>query len=196
MKKNNLRLVAGVDEVGYGPLAGPVVAAVVILNPEKPIDGLKDSKKISAKKRVKIAKHIAEYAYEYAIGRCEVDEIDKLNILNATMLAMKRAILKLQSVPEMILVDGKYTPECAYPTHAIIGGDESENCISAASIIAKVYRDKEMVRLDKAFPGYGFAQHKGYATQEHLIALNKLGVSIVHRRSFEPVRNRLRTSHA
>lgn len=192
MMKKKLSLIAGVDEVGRGPLAGPVVAAVVILNPDIPIDGIRDSKKLSPKKREQLAKLISEHAYEYAIGRCEVGEIDTLNILKATLLAMQRAILKLQSVPETILVDGTYCPQNPYPTRAIIGGDQSVSCISAASIIAKVYRDNEMIRLDKQYPGYGFAQHKGYGTKSHLAALKKLGASPVHRRSFAPVRNLIR----
>ena len=192
MMNKKLRLIAGVDEVGRGPLAGPVVAAVVILNPDIPIDGIRDSKKLSPKKRELLAKLISEHAYEHAIGRCEVDEIDELNILKATLLAMQRAILKLQSVPETILVDGIYCPQNPYPTRAIIGGDQSVNCISAASIVAKVYRDNEMIRLDKQYPGYGFAQHKGYGTKNHLAALKKLGASPIHRRSFAPVRNLVR----
>lgn len=163
------------------------MAAVVILDPEITIDGIKDSKKILPKKREQLAKIITECAYEYAIGRCEADEIDEINILNAAMLAMQRAILKLKSKPETILVDGKYCPESPYPSRAIIGGDKSVSCISAASIVAKVYRDKEMICLDEQYPGYGFAQHKGYPTAKHLMALKELGACPVHRRSFAPV---------
>ena len=181
------QLVAGVDEVGRGPLAGAVVAAAVILDPEKPISGLTDSKKLSEKKRDVLFDIIQRDALAWAIGRAEVEEIDSLNILHASLLAMRRAVEQLQPKAEYALIDGNRCPQLSCPSEAIVKGDLTVPCISAASIIAKVTRDREMEALDKTYPGYGLAQHKGYPTQVHMEALKKLGPSIIHRRSFGPV---------
>ena len=180
--------VAGVDEVGRGPLAGPVVAAAVILDPLRPIEGLVDSKKISEKKRERLALEIREKALAWALGRAEVEEIDSINILQASLLAMKRAVEQLQPAPDRALIDGNRCPELACPAEAIIGGDATVAAISAASIIAKVARDQEMVALDAHYPGYGLARHKGYPTKMHIEALQIHGVSCIHRRSFGPVK--------
>jgi ribonuclease HII len=182
------KLIAGVDEVGRGPLAGPVVAAAVILDETKPIEGLADSKVLSATRREELAHLIRERALCWALGRAEVEEIDRLNILRASLLAMKRAIETLSLPPELVLVDGNQAPELNYPVQTIVRGDASVPAISAASILAKVARDAEMCELDLRIPGYGFAQHKGYPTLAHLDALGKQGVSVVHRRSFAPIR--------
>ncbi|MGB3622833.1 ribonuclease HII [Ketobacter sp. MCCC 1A13808] len=181
------QLIAGVDEVGRGPLAGAVVAAAVILDPARPIAGLTDSKKLTEKKRNTLFDIIMEQSLAWAIGRAEVDEIDQLNILHASMLAMSRAVEQLTPQAEFALVDGNRCPALACPSRAIIKGDLTEPCISAASIIAKVTRDREMGELDKRYPGYGLAQHKGYPTKVHLTALQELGPSEIHRRSFGPV---------
>lgn len=180
-------LVAGVDEVGRGPLAGAVVAAAVILNPAKPIIGLTDSKKLTEKKRDALFDIIRQDALAWAVGRAEVDEIDTLNILHASMLAMKRAVEQLQPAAEFAQVDGNRCPQLLIPSEAIVKGDLTVPCISAASIIAKVTRDREMDVLDQTYPGYGLSKHKGYPTQDHLAALKKLGPSIIHRRTFGPV---------
>lgn len=180
-------LIAGVDEVGRGPLAGAVVAAAVILDPEKPIAGLTDSKKLSEKKRDQLFDIIQRDALAWAIGRAEVEEIDALNILHASMLAMKRAVEQLQPAAEFAQVDGNRCPNLLIPSEAIVKGDLTVPCISAASILAKVSRDREMEALDSVYPGYGLAQHKGYPTQVHMGALKKLGPSPIHRRSFGPV---------
>jgi ribonuclease HII len=185
------KLIAGVDEVGRGPLAGPVVAAAVILDATKPIEGLADSKVLSATRREELAQLIRERALCWALGRAEVEEIDRLNILRASLLAMKRAVEALSLPPELVLVDGNHAPELGYPVQTIIRGDASVPAISAASILAKVTRDAEMCELDRQFPGYGFAQHKGYPTLVHLNALEKQGVSPIHRRSFGPVQRLL-----
>jgi ribonuclease HII len=184
-------MLAGVDEVGRGPLAGPVIAAAVILNPENPIQGLMDSKKISEKKRNILAIEIREKALAWAIGRAEHDEIDSINILQASLLAMKRAIESLSIKPELVLVDGLNCPEIIYKVEAVIKGDSKIPAISAASIIAKVARDKEMTALDSQYPGYGFSRHKGYPTKMHVAALKELGVSSIHRKSFAPVKQLL-----
>ena len=184
-------MMAGVDEVGRGPLAGPVIAAAVILDPENPIQGLMDSKKISEKKRILLAKEIREKALSWAIGRAENDEIDSINILQASLLAMKRAIESLSIMPELVLVDGIYRPVVDCKVEPIVKGDSKVAAISAASIIAKVARDNEMVALDDLYPGYGFAQHKGYPTKMHINALKELGVSLIHRKSFSPVKRLL-----
>ena len=181
-------LIAGVDEVGRGPLAGPVVAAAVILDPERPIDGLADSKKLSEKKREVLFELIQQRALAWCIGRAEVEEIDSINILQASLLAMKRAVLGLPVGPDQVLVDGNKLPDLNYPMRAIIKGDQLEPAISAASILAKVSRDREMVALEQHYPGYGFAGHKGYPTAEHRQAIATIGVSAVHRRSFGPVK--------
>jgi ribonuclease HII len=180
--------VAGVDEVGRGPLAGPVVAAAVILDPARPIEGLADSKKLSEKRREELAEIIKEQALSWALGRAEVEEIDRLNILQASLLAMQRAVAGLRPQAEYALVDGNRCPELACPAEAVIKGDDRVPVISAASVIAKVARDREMVELDQDFPGYGLAKHKGYPTKAHLESLRQLGVATIHRRSFAPVR--------
>ncbi len=184
-------LIAGVDEVGRGPLAGPVIAAAVILDPENPIQGLMDSKKITEKKRNILAIEIREKSVSWAIGRAEHDEIDSINILQASLLAMKRAVESLSIKPELVLVDGLHCPDIIYKVEAIIKGDSKIPAISAASIIAKVARDNEMIALDSQYPGYGFSQHKGYPTKMHVNALQELGVSSIHRRSFAPVKRLL-----
>ena len=186
-------LVCGVDEVGRGPLAGPVVAAAVILDPMQPIDGLADSKQLSEKRREILCQEIREQALYWSIGRAEVVEIDRINILQASLLAMQRAVAGLPVVPHEALVDGNRVPELQCRARAIVGGDACEPCISAASIIAKVTRDHEMVALDAAYPGYGLARHKGYPTRQHIDALAVLGVTEVHRRSFAPVRKLMLT---
>ncbi len=183
--------VAGVDEVGRGPLAGPVVAAAVILDPRRPIEGLADSKKISEKKRERLALEIREKALAWALGRAEVEEIDDINILQASLLAMKRAVEQLHPIPHRALIDGNRCPQLACPSEAIIKGDATVEVIGAASIIAKVARDQEMVELDMRYPGYGLARHKGYPTKMHIAALEELGVTHIHRRSFGPVKRLL-----
>lgn len=184
-------LIAGVDEVGRGPLAGPVVTAAVILDPQRPIAGLADSKVLSEKRREALFDEIREKALCWAIGRCEVEEIDELNILQATMLAMQRAVAGLDPVPQHVLIDGNRCPALPCSAEAVIGGDGSVPVISAASILAKVTRDREMVELDRQYPGYGLAGHKGYPTKAHVQALAELGVTPIHRRSFGPVRRLL-----
>jgi ribonuclease HII len=184
---NKTEMLAGVDEVGRGPLAGPVVAAAVILNPENPIEGLNDSKKINQKKRESMSIEIQSKSLAWSLGRAEVEEIDKLNILKASLLAMKRAIESLVLKPKLIAVDGQYTPEVDYEKIAIIKGDSLIPAISAASIIAKVARDKEMIEFDEIYPGYGFSSHKGYPTKQHIESLEILGITEIHRRSFSPV---------
>lgn len=181
-------LICGVDEVGRGPLAGPVVAAAVILDPARPIAGLADSKKLSERRREQLADVIRASALAWSLGRAEVEEIDTINILQASLLAMRRAVEGLGLHPQKALVDGNRLPDLACPARAIVGGDNSEPCISAASIIAKVARDREMVALDARYPGYGLARHKGYPTRVHLAALQELGATEIHRRSFGPVR--------
>ena len=184
---NSVELLAGVDEVGRGPLAGPVVAAAVILDPEKPIMGLNDSKKISAKKRESVSNEIKANALAWSLGRAEVEEIDEINILQASLLAMKRAVELLKISPNIVAVDGQYTPDVNYEKIAIIKGDSLVPAISAASIIAKVARDNEMIQFEDVYPGYGFSSHKGYPTKKHIEALQKLGITDIHRRSFSPV---------
>lgn len=186
---DGLTRVAGVDEVGRGPLAGPVVAAAVILDPAKPIEGLRDSKQLTEVRRNELSAQIEEQALAWAIASCTPTEIDEINILQASMLAMRRAVEALSIVPQLVRVDGNRCPELQIPVEAIIGGDDSVPCISAASIIAKVYRDAEMLRLHAEYPEYGFDRHKGYATVVHLAALEKHGPCILHRRSFAPVKN-------
>lgn len=179
-------IVAGVDEVGRGPLAGDVVAAAVILGTDIPA-GITDSKKLSERKREVLAATIKQTAVAWCVARANVAEIDDLNILHASLLAMKRAVEGLSIQPDWVLVDGNRLPHWHYQARAIIGGDAIEPAIGAASIIAKVQRDAELVALDDTYPGYGFAQHKGYPTKAHLQALQTLGVTPVHRRSFGPV---------
>jgi len=182
------KLIAGVDEVGRGPLAGAVVAAAVILDPAQPIMGLADSKKLSAKKRETLAAEIRLKALAWSLGRAEVEEIDQLNILQATFLAMQRALESLAIQPEQVLIDGNRCPRINYSMEAIVGGDALVPAISAASILAKVSRDAELVRLDQLYPAYGFAQHKGYPTPSHLNAIRQHGVLPIHRRSFQPIK--------
>jgi ribonuclease HII len=179
---------AGVDEAGRGPLAGPVVAAAVILDPERPIRGLADSKILSPSRREALAEQLRTHVIAWSLGRAEVEEIDQLNILQASLLAMSRAVTRLAVQPTLVLVDGNRAPSVACEVRAIVRGDATVAEISAASILAKVARDHEMLELDDRYPGYGFAIHKGYPTKQHLLALRKLGVSDVHRRSFAPVR--------
>lgn len=181
------RLLAGVDEVGRGPLIGAVVTAAVILDPEKPIAGLADSKKLTEKKRNALYDEIMEKAAAWCIGRCESHEIDRLNIYQATMVAMERAVAGLELAPEYVLVDGNRCPKWCWASEPVVKGDSRVAAISAASILAKVTRDREMAVLDQTYPGYGLAQHKGYPTPIHLEALFRLGVTPEHRRSFRPV---------
>ncbi|MCU7904506.1 MAG: ribonuclease HII [Candidatus Thiodiazotropha sp. (ex Epidulcina cf. delphinae)] len=183
--------VAGVDEVGRGPLAGPVVAAAVILHPDRPINGLADSKKLSEKRREALSLLIRDRAHCWSLGRAEVEEIDRMNILQASLLAMQRAVEGLAIMPQLALVDGRHAPDLACSVDAIIGGDSKVEAISAASIIAKVARDREMVELDARYPGYGLAKHKGYPTKQHLQCLLSLGVTPIHRRTFAPVKRLL-----
>lgn len=179
---------AGVDEAGRGPLCGPVYAAAVILDPTRPIDGLNDSKKLSEKKREALAPLIRERALAWAVGVATVEEIDRLNILHASMLAMRRAVEGLGVPPDEVLIDGNRVPSgLVVPARAIVGGDASEPAISAASILAKIGRDHEMKALALLYPQYGIARHKGYPTPEHLAALREHGPSPIHRRSFAPV---------
>ncbi len=182
---------AGVDEAGRGPLAGPVVAAAVILDPCRPITGLADSKKLTPVQRAELDAEIRAHALAWCVASATVEEIDHLNILGATMLAMTRAVEGLSCRPERVLVDGNRLPDLPCPGQAVVGGDARVPAISAASILAKVARDREMERLDRRHPGYGFARHKGYPTREHLAALERLGPCPAHRRSFAPVRRRL-----
>ncbi|WP_380181906.1 ribonuclease HII [Kalamiella sp. sgz302252] len=184
-------LIAGVDEVGRGPLVGAVVTAAVILDPAKPIIGLADSKKLSEKRRLSLFDEIKEKALSWSLGRAEPEEIDQLNILHATMLAMQRAVAGLSVVPDFVLIDGNRCPALPMPAQAVVKGDSLVAEISAASIIAKVTRDREMAELDLLFPQYGFAQHKGYPTALHMERLALHGATLHHRRSFAPVRNAL-----
>jgi ribonuclease HII len=181
-------VVAGVDEVGRGPLAGPVYAAAVILDPAKNIAGLADSKRLSPARRALLDVQIRAHARAWSLGVASIEEIDCLNILQASLLAMQRAVQALGILPDYVLVDGRQCPVLGCPSLAIIKGDEKVLAISAASIIAKVARDCYMVELDMQYPGYGFAGHKGYPTPAHIKALRSLGVSPVHRLSFAPVR--------
>lgn len=184
-------LLAGVDEVGRGPLAGPVVAAAVILDPSQPIAGLADSKKLSEKKREALFDEIKAKALSFAIAEASVAEIDQLNILHASMLAMKRALEALEPRAEYALIDGNRCPLLSIPSEPVVKGDARVAEIAAASILAKVHRDRYMVELDAQYPGYGLAKHKGYPTKAHLAALDELGVQVIYRRSFGPVAKRL-----
>jgi len=178
---------AGVDEAGRGPLAGPVVAAAVILDPKRPVRGLRDSKLLTALARERLAIQIRSRAIAWAVGAADVGEIDTINILQATLLAMRRAIEALTVTPTEALIDGNRCPTLNCPSRAVIKGDRDIPSISAASILAKTVRDAMLVELDRAYPQYGFAQHKGYATVEHLAALDRHGPCPAHRRSFAPV---------
>lgn len=182
-----MALIAGVDEVGRGPLVGDVVTAAVILDPARPIAGLNDSKKLSARKREALAAEIRDKALAFAIARASVAEIDHLNILHATMLAMQRAVLALPLQPTLVLVDGNRAPQLPMAVQTLVGGDGREPAISAASILAKVTRDGEMAELARRYPAYGFDRHKGYPTADHLAALARHGALAEHRRSFRPV---------
>jgi len=181
----------GADEVGRGPLAGPVVAAAVILDPTRPIDGLRDSKQLSPAVRETLAEAICCRALAFAVAMASVEEIDRLNILQASLLAIKRAIEALEPPPTLALIDGNQLPRLRIEAQAIVGGDAQIASISAASILAKTYRDRLMVELDAQYPGYGFAEHAGYPTPRHLRQLRSLGPCAVHRRSFAPVRTLL-----
>jgi len=182
------RRVCGADEAGRGPLAGPVVAAAVILDPRRPIDGLRDSKQLSPARREALAEAIRGRATAWAVAEASVEEIDRLNVLQASLLAMARAIELLDPAAEVALIDGNRLPRLRIEAHAIVGGDALQPAISAASILAKQHRDGLMAELDGVFPGYGFAEHAGYPTPRHLRLLRELGPSAAHRRSFAPVR--------
>jgi len=188
-------LICGVDEAGRGPLAGPVSAAAVILDPGSPIEGLADSKKLSERQRDRLAVSIRESALAWAVAHADVEEIDRLNILQATLLAMRRAVLSLTVRPQQVLVDGLYCPSTGIQSQAIVKGDSKVAAISAASILAKTSRDALMIELHELYPHYGFADHKGYPTAAHLVALREHGVSVVHRKSFRPVRELLFPLH-
>jgi len=183
--------IAGVDEVGRGPLAGDVVTAAVILDPARPIQGLRDSKKLSETRRQQLAEQIMEHALAWSVARASVEEIDELNILQASLLAMHRAVEALVPQPEYVLVDGNRLPRWNYASEPVVKGDDRVAAIAAASILAKVQRDSELVELSRQYPGYGFDRHKGYPTAVHLEALRTLGVTPAHRKSFAPVKNLL-----
>ena len=183
--------IAGVDEAGRGPLAGPVISAAVILDPCQKIDNLTDSKQLNPKEREILYHEICNKSLAWGIGRAEVEEIDELNILQATLLSMRRAVSALKVLPIKVLIDGNCCPVMEFPAEAIINGDNLVPAISAASILAKVTRDNEMLALDKCYPGYGFAQHKGYGTKMHRMLLKQHGPCKIHRRSFTPVREAL-----
>jgi len=191
---SNVGLIAGVDEVGRGPLCGDVVTAAVILDPNKPITGLADSKKLTEKKREYLFEIIKEQALSWCIARASVDEIDQLNILHATMLAMQRAVSGLSIKPNFVLVDGNRAPDFGIIAQSVIKGDSLVQEISAASILAKVTRDREMQELDTIYPQYGLAKHKGYPTKAHMEAILQHGVNHIYRKSFAPVRNILNKS--
>lgn len=180
-------LIAGVDEAGRGPLAGPVVAAAVILDPVRRVRGLRDSKELSAPARDRLAIEIRTRAVAWAVAASDVGEIDTLNILQATLLAMRRAVEQLATRPEVVWIDGLHCPQIEYPARAIVGGDRAVAAIAAASILAKTTRDALLVELDRLYPLYGFARHKGYGTPEHLEALAAHGPCPAHRRTFGPV---------
>jgi len=182
---------AGVDEVGRGPLAGDVVAAAVILDPEQPIVGLNDSKKLTEKRRESLFVEIQAKAKSFCVARASVAEIDDINILQASLLAMKRAVEGLDIAPEHVWVDGNKLPKWTFAAEAVVKGDSRVAAISAASILAKVVRDREMVAFDAIYPGYGFAGHKGYPTKVHMEAVDRLGVTAIHRTSFGPIRAKL-----
>lgn len=184
-------LVAGVDEVGRGPLFGDVVTAAVILDPDNPISGLADSKRLTDRRRAALFDEIKTKALSWSVARASVEEIDRLNILQATLLAMQRAVAGLGIAPEYVLIDGNRCPALPCPAEAVVKGDARVAAISAASILAKVTRDRELQEQDACYPGYGLAQHKGYPTALHLSALARLGVTPLHRRSFAPVRRLL-----
>lgn len=185
-------LIAGVDEAGRGPLAGPVIAAAVILDPNRPISGLADSKKLSEKQRERLFNEIRQHALSWSVARARVREIDEINILQATFLAMQRAVAGLGVAPHLALIDGNMCPKLACQAQAIVKGDQTEPAISAASIVAKVLRDRIMHMLDKKYPAFGFAKHKGYPTASHIQALKSEGPCRVHRLSYAPVQEAIR----
>lgn len=190
--ENRGQFIAGVDEVGRGPLAGPVVAAAVILDPNNPIEGLMDSKKLTEKRREILAEEIKDKALAWAIARVDIDVIDEINILQASLRAMAISVTDLNQQPDFVMIDGNKIPSnLTIPAEAVVKGDDRVPCISAASIIAKVARDQEMVEMDKVYPGYGLAKHKGYPTKVHMEALQQLGITKIHRRSFGPVKKLL-----
>lgn len=188
--------IAGTDEAGRGPLAGSVVAAAVILDPSRPVQGLNDSKQLSERQRERCFEEIINKAKAFALASATVEEIDQLNILQASLLAMRRAVQALEIEPGFVYVDGNHCPQWSYRSEAVVKGDSRVPAIAAASILAKVTRDREMVSLDERFPGYGFARHKGYPTSQHLAALQSLGPCEIHRRSFGPVAKLLEVSSA
>lgn len=185
-------LLCGVDEAGRGPLAGPVYAAAVILDPKRPIEGLRDSKKLTEAQREALAPEIKEKALAWAVAEASAEEIDRLNILQATFLAMRRAVEALAIKPELVLVDGNRLPKLPYRAEAVIKGDDKIPAISAASILAKTARDAVLRDYETQYPGYGFAQHKGYGVKAHIEAIEKLGILPVHRKTFEPIKSMLR----
>ncbi len=191
IRPKGILCLAGVDEVGRGPLAGDVVTAAVILPENHQIEGLADSKVLSARQRENLYADIIGQAECWAVGRASVEEIDRFNILQATLMAMRRAVLSLDVKPDYVVVDGNRLPQWEYASEAVVKGDGRVDVISAASIIAKVVRDAEMLALDSHYPGYGFAANKGYGTPQHLEALQRLGPTPIHRRSFAPVSNEL-----
>lgn len=182
------RLIAGVDEVGRGPLAGPVVCAAVILSSNDPCyHQYRDSKKLSEKKRLYFYRHLRKHTVAYSLAQVAADQIDQINILQATLQCMQHAVISLKVRPDHVLIDGNQLPDLPIDATAVIGGDDSEPCIAAASIIAKVVRDRLMAIVDVRYPGYGFSRHKGYGTKQHMLALQSLGPSPIHRYSFAPV---------
>lgn len=181
-------MICGTDEAGRGPIAGPVVAAAVILDPARPIEGINDSKKLSEKKREALSKEIKEKALYWSIAQCDVEEIDAINILQASLLAMQRAVEGLPIAPEKVLVDGNRLPKLKVLAEAVVGGDALHACIGAASILAKVERDRQMLLWHEHYPNYDFAKHKAYPTPAHLALLQQYGASPIHRRSFKPVK--------
>ena len=196
VRPSGILCLAGVDEVGRGPLAGDVVTAAVILPENHQIEGLADSKVLSARQRENVYEDIVGQAQCWAVGRASVEEIDRFNILQATLMAMRRAVLSLDLKPDYVVVDGNRLPQWEYASEAIVKGDGRVEVISAASIIAKVVRDAEMLALDSQYPGYGFGANKGYGTPQHLEALQRLGPTPIHRRSFAPVSNGLNSEQA
>lgn len=196
MKATQGNLICGVDEAGRGPIAGPVVAAAVILNPEAPIEGLNDSKKLSEKKRLALSEEIKTNALAWAIAQCDADEIDQLNILQASLVAMERAVHALSPRAEHALIDGNHLPKgLTISAQAIVGGDASEPAIAAASILAKVERDRQMLEWHEQYPQYNFKQHKAYPTKQHLALIQEHGVCRIHRKSFAPVKRQLEQDH-
>ncbi len=195
MNMIKLMHIAGVDEAGRGPLAGPVFAVAVMLDQKNPIAGLDDSKKLSPRRRATLEPIIKARALCWSVAMADVEEIDRLNILQASLLAMKRAVEGLKIVPQLALIDGNQLPDLDCPANAVVGGDAIHDEISAASILAKQARDREMIALATVFPQYGFERHKGYPTKAHLQALQTHGITTQHRRSFSPVRKRLKLAH-